>query len=95
MVQAIALAGGETLQADMRGVLIVRRKGSQFEQIKVPLKKIEKGSAIPIPLEVNDALFVPTSAWKSLVLNGSSVLGAAAAADAIYAGRGYPPLGSA
>jgi polysaccharide export outer membrane protein len=89
VVQALALAGGETLQADMRGVLIVRRKGSQFEQIKVPLKKIEKGTAIPIPLEVNDALFVPTSAWKSLVLNGSSVLSAAAAAS-IYAAASAP-----
>lgn len=83
-IQAIALAGGETLQASTRWALLVRRQGDGFAQIKVPLKKMEEGQSAPIALELNDALYVPASNWKSFVLNGSSVLSAAAAAS-IYA----------
>ncbi|HEY6489093.1 MAG: polysaccharide biosynthesis/export family protein [Terracidiphilus sp.] len=83
-IQAIALAGGETLQASARWALLVRRQEDGFAQIKVPLKKMEEGEAAPMPLELNDALYVPASNWKSFVLNGSSVLSAAAAAS-IYA----------
>jgi protein involved in polysaccharide export with SLBB domain len=81
VVQAISLAGGETLQSFARWAVIVRRRGDAFDQIKVPLKKMEKGSSAPVALEINDALYVPTSGWKSIVLNGSNVLSAAAAAS--------------
>jgi polysaccharide biosynthesis/export protein len=89
VVQAISLAGGETLQSSAASTVIVRRRGDKFNQIKVPLKKMEKGDATPVALETNDALYVPTSGWKSLVLNGSSVLSAAAAAS-IYAAASAP-----
>lgn len=89
VVQALSLAGGETLHASTHWAVIVRKKGEVFEQIKVPLGKMEKGDAPPVALEINDALYVPASGWKSLVINGSNVLSAAAAAS-IYAASNRP-----
>jgi polysaccharide export outer membrane protein len=84
VVQAISLAGGQTPQSSTCCAIVVRRRGSGIVQIKVPLGKMEKGDVPPVPLQLDDALYVPTSAWKSFVMNGSNVLSAAAAAS-IYA----------
>lgn len=89
VVEAVSLAGGETLQASNHWAVIVRRKDDRIEQIKVRLGKMEKGEASAIALEINDALFVPSSGWKSLVINGTNVLSAAAAAS-IYAASSHP-----
>lgn len=89
VVQALSLAGGETLQASTRWAVIVRRCGSDIEQIKVPLRKMEKGETAAISLQAGDALYVPVSSWKSLVMNGSNILSAAASAS-IYAAANNP-----
>jgi polysaccharide biosynthesis/export protein len=89
VVQAISLAGGETLQSSTRCAVVVRRLGNSFVQIKVPLGRMEKGDAPPISLQIDDALYIPASAWKSFVINGSNVLSAAAAAS-IYAATSNP-----
>ena len=80
VVQAIALAGGTTLQASAKWAVIVRKQGSGLVQFKVPLNKIQKGEASPVQLEWNDAVYVPTSTWKSVLINGSAIVGAAASA---------------
>ena len=89
VVQAISLAGGQTLQSSACCAVVVRRQGNSFVQIKVPLGKMEKGDAAPIFLQLDDALYVPASAWKSFVINGSNVLSAAASAS-IYAAANNP-----
>ena len=89
VVEAVSLAGGETLLSSTRWAVIVRRQGDDIKQIKVPLQKMEKGEAPTVALQVNDALYVPPSTWKSLVINGSNVLSAAAAAS-IYAASSHP-----
>jgi polysaccharide biosynthesis/export protein len=89
VVQAISLAGGETIRSSTRFAVLVRRQGQSFVQIKVPLGKMEKGDAPPLPLQRDDALYIPASAWKSFVINGSNVLSAAAAAS-IYAATSNP-----
>jgi len=89
VVQAISLAGGESLQSSTRWAVIVRRQDNGFKQIKIPLGKMEKGDTAPAALQFNDALYVPASGWKSLVSNGSSILGAAAAAS-VYATASLP-----
>lgn len=83
VIQAISLAGGTGLQAATKWAVIVRRQGDGFVQLKVPLSKMEKGGANPIPLEINDALYVPLSGWKAVLENSSSVLSAVASA-AVY-----------
>lgn len=89
VVQAISLAGGETPQATTHWATIVRTTAGRIEQIKVPLRKMETGKEPPAELQLNDALYVPASGWKSIVMNGSNVLSAAAAAS-IYAASSRP-----
>jgi len=83
VIQAVSLAGGTILQASTRWATVVRRQGSGFIEFKVPLGKMETGHAAPIQLQLNDALYIPTSGWKTALINGSSVLGAVGSA-AIY-----------
>ena len=83
VIQAVSLAGGTTVQASLRWAVIVRRQGSGFIQFKVPLDKMEQGKAAPVQLELNDALYIPLSTWKAVLVNGSNVLSAATLA-AIY-----------
>ena len=87
-VEAVSLAGGETLEASTHWAVIVRKHGETVEQIRVALGKMEKGEAPAVALEVNDALFIPASGWKALIINGSNVLSAAAAAS-IYAASNH------
>ena len=89
VVQAISLAGGQTLQSSTCCAIVVRRQGDIFAPIKVPLGRMEKGDAPPVPLQLDDVLYVPASAWKSFVINGSNVLSAAASAS-IYAAANNP-----
>lgn len=80
VVEAVTLAGGTSLQASTRWVLIVRRQEGGLVQIKVPLGKMETGGAVPFQLQLNDALYVPLSTWKAVLMNGSNVLSAATSA---------------
>jgi polysaccharide export outer membrane protein len=85
VVEAVSLAQGTTLQASTRWAFIVRRQGDGFIQFKVPLGKMETGGATPVELKLNDVLYIPTSTWKAVLINGSNVLSAATSA-AIYKG---------
>jgi polysaccharide export outer membrane protein len=89
IAQAVSLAGGETLQAAPHRAMIVRRKDGQIEQIKVPLREMEIGKLPATELQLNDVVYIPSSAWKSLVMNGSNLL-SAAATSSIYAGTTHP-----
>lgn len=80
VVQAVALASGETLQASTRWAIVVRRKGDSFTQFKVPLKKMETGGATPVELEFNDILYVPVSGWKVALTSGSGIISTAVSA---------------
>jgi hypothetical protein len=44
---------------------------------------METGNASPSQLQLNDALYIPVSTWKAVLINGSNVLSAATSA-AIY-----------
>jgi polysaccharide export outer membrane protein len=85
VVQAVSLAGGTTLQASTKYAVIVRRQEKGFVQFKVPLGKMQTGGATPIELQVNDALYIPASSWKTVLINGQTVLGAAASAAIVGA----------
>lgn len=89
VVQAISLAGGETLEHSTHWAIVVRKQGDNYEQVKVSLDKMEKGLEKPTPLQMNDALYIPASRWKSAIMSGSSILSAAAAAS-IYAVAANP-----
>ena len=80
VVEAVTLAGGPSLQSSTRWAMIVRRENDSLVQIKVPLGKMEIGGAAPVQLQLNDALYVPLSTWKAVLVNGSNVLSAATSA---------------
>jgi polysaccharide export outer membrane protein len=83
VIQAVSLAGGITLQASAKWAVIVRRQGDGYVQFKVPLSAMETGGAAPVQLLANDALYVPVSTWKAVLISSSNVLSAATSA-AIY-----------
>lgn len=80
IVQAVSLAGGTTLQASTKWAVIVRRQGDSYVQFKVQLDKMQTGRATPVQLEWNDALYVPVSSWKAVLVNGSNVISSATSA---------------
>jgi polysaccharide export outer membrane protein len=84
VLQAVSLALGTTLVAK-GGTYYVIRKASEgeYKRILVPYNKMADGKIPPMPLEVNDILYVPTSVAKSVLINGSGLIGTAATA-AIY-----------
>jgi polysaccharide export outer membrane protein len=83
VIEAVALAGGITLQASTKWAIVVRRQGDGVTQFKVPLSRMETGDARPYQLQLNDALYIPVSTWKAVLVNGSNVISAATSA-AIY-----------
>jgi polysaccharide export outer membrane protein len=80
VIEALALAGGETLQASTRWAVVVRKQGNSVTQFKVPLSRMETGHSPPTQLEFNDVLYIPVSTWKAVLINGSNVLSAATSA---------------
>jgi polysaccharide export outer membrane protein len=83
VIEAISLAGGTTLQASTRWAMVIRRQGTDVSQFKIPLGRMETGDSPPTQLQLSDALYVPVSTWKAVLINGSNVLSAATSA-AIY-----------
>ena len=79
--QAVSLAGGTSNLAKTKWAVVVRTQGSEFSQFKVPLQSMETGSTPPVSLQLNDILYIPTSSWKSVLINGSNILGAVSSAS--------------
>ena len=79
--QAVSLAGGTNVQAQTKWAMVVRSQGTGYSQFKIPLKRMETGSEPPTPLQVNDVLYIPTSSFKAVMINGSNILGAVSSAS--------------
>ncbi len=84
VLEAIALAQGTILRASTLAIEVLRYNGESYARISVPLKKVQQGQVAPPQLLANDIVYVPVSAAKSVFLDGSALLGAAANAS-IYA----------
>ena len=81
LLEAISLAQGTVLRASVGEVEILRPNGESYSHLKVPLRDMQKGHTNPTPLEVNDIVYVPISAAKSVFIDGGALLGAAATAS--------------
>ncbi len=84
VLEAIALAQGTLLRASTGEIEVLRYNGETYARLTVPLKKVQKGQVAPPQLLANDIVYVPMSAAKSVFLDGTTLLGAAATAS-IYA----------
>ncbi|MGA3372928.1 MAG: polysaccharide biosynthesis/export family protein [Terracidiphilus sp.] len=81
VVQAIALAGGQTVHARMKHVSIVRRRDGVVEITTVDLKQMMRGREQDIPLQPDDILYVPNSGVRTATdILQRATIGAAAAA---------------
>jgi polysaccharide export outer membrane protein len=88
ILEAISLAQGTTIVASVGTVYIIRPgENGSFQTIPLPYKKMTKGQANPVSLLARDIVYVPSSLTKSILINGSNLIGAAATTT-VYAVRG-------
>jgi polysaccharide export outer membrane protein len=84
ILQAVSLAYGTTNIASVGSMRIIRPAANgTFTEMEVPFKKVTKGEAQPVSLQAQDILYVSTSTFKNVFINGSSIIGTTASA-AIY-----------
>lgn len=81
VLEAISLASGTTPQASVRQMRIIHQSQDSFKETTIPYAKMVNGQSQPAQLEPNDILYVPTSTAKSILINGSSIIGAAVGAS--------------
>ena len=84
VLQAVALAGGQTRTAAMGHVRLIRRKESNYSDTEVSLKKIMNGQESDLELQPEDVLYVPNSAAKSVVYHGVPSILQSASNAAVY-----------
>ena len=77
LLEAVSLAGGTMLEsADT--VRILHRHGDEVVEEKVKLSDATKGKRLSSVLSDKDIVYVPSNLAKSLFVNGSVIIGAAA-----------------
>jgi polysaccharide export outer membrane protein len=87
IAQAMALAFGTSPEASTGKIRILRKAADgQVQQIPADYDSFKKGKALPIQLQAEDIVYVPSSAVKSTFINAKTEL-SAAAASAIYVAR--------
>lgn len=64
VLQALALAGGQTHTSALDGAKLIRKTPKGRQEIPVPLKKILAAKSNDVPMQADDILFVPGSAAK-------------------------------
>jgi polysaccharide biosynthesis/export protein len=84
VLQAVALAGGQTRTAAMRHVRLIRRKESNYSDTEVSLKKIMNGQESDVELQPEDVQYVPNSTAKLVVYRGVPSILQSASSAAVY-----------
>jgi polysaccharide biosynthesis/export protein len=73
VMQALALAGGTTRTSRPNGARIIHKSPSGMTETHVQLKKILQAKAADVTLSPDDILFVPSSAFKTVVQDNASL----------------------
>jgi polysaccharide export outer membrane protein len=78
-MQATALSGGPTFEGKYNDLRIIRSDGNHRTMVKIDIHKVLYGKAPDPILEPNDIVFLPNSALKASISNGSvgTILGIA------------------
>ncbi len=89
VLQAISSAGGTSFPAKPDDAQLIRFTGGQRSAIRVPLKKIQNGTAEDVALQTDDIILVPTSALKTAIKNGgiSTIIAVALAYATVSSNR--------
>jgi polysaccharide export outer membrane protein len=86
ILQALALAGGNTRTASLSNARLIRKTANGFTDTTLSLSKILKGSTADSQLQADDILYVPNSAVKSAVYRTAPSIVSSASTAAIYLG---------
>lgn len=84
LMQALSLAGGNTITSKIRDVRLIRKMKAGKEEITLNLKKVYEGKEADITVADGDILYVPSSTIKTFIYQGFSGL-SSAASTAVYA----------
>ncbi len=71
LMEAAALSGGPAFEAKMNDLRLIRTVGDHRTVVKLDMKKVLYGQAPDPILQANDILFLPQSAIKASMTNGS------------------------
>src|SRR6201996_461574 len=71
LMQATAISGGLNFQGKFDDVRLIRTVGDHRTVVKLDIQRILHGKDPDPVLQANDIVFLPDSAWKSFVSNGS------------------------
>ena len=79
LMQATALSGGPAFEGKFNDLRIIRSDGNRRTVVKIDIHKVLYGKAPDPILEPNDIVFLPSSAIKASISNGSigTILGIA------------------
>jgi polysaccharide export outer membrane protein len=81
--QAVALAMGVSPVGSSKSVVVVRKRDGQIGEYHLRLDEMQRGKAEVFALTDGDMVYVPTNKIKSVLINSSSVLSAAASATIV------------
>ena len=74
LMQASAYVGGPAFEAKYDDLRLIRTVNGQRTVVKLDMQAILHGKAPDPILQANDILYLPQSAWKASITNGSSGL---------------------
>jgi polysaccharide export outer membrane protein len=86
ILQALALAGGNTRTASLSNTRLIRKTANGYTDTTLSLSKILKGSAADSQLQPDDILYIPNSATKSVIYHTAPSIVSSASTAAIYLG---------
>ena len=84
VLQAVALAGGQTRTASIDHARVIRKTDSGYEDTQIHLKRIMDGHEDDRELQAEDILYIPNSATKSLLYRTAPSIVESASSAAIY-----------
>jgi polysaccharide export outer membrane protein len=81
--QAVALAMGVSPIGSTKSVVVVRKRDGRIDEYHLRLDEMQRGSIETFALTDGDMVYVPTNKVKSMLINSSTVLSAAASASIV------------
>ena len=78
--QAVALAMGISPVGSSKSIVVVRKSDGRINEYHLQLDEMQRGKVETFALTDGDMVYIPTNKVKSVLINSSSVLSAAASA---------------
>ena len=83
VLELVARSGGTNHTSVPSHALLIRKSGTSYVELPVPLDKMQKGKQPDFDLQADDIIYIPFSYIKNFAVNGSGIAASAASA-AVY-----------